>query len=266
MNSAADSSDRTRQLIVAVSEVFCIIATLIGIGLFGGVQVKDAAGGALAADATLIAPAVQAFGIWTPVYLGLAAYTVWQWLPSQAARPRQRRVGWWVAVTMILNGLWLLCVQAGWLWASVLVIAVLVGVLGLTMALLHHHPAESWVEKIVLDGTMGLYLGWVCVATCANVTAALVDAGVSLGSLGNQIAAVVVLLVAGAVGVVLAQRLGARWAIMIALAWGLGWVAVGRLTDQPASTVVGITAALVALALAAQVAVRRLGRSAPSHA
>ena len=36
-------------------------------------------------------------------------------------------------------------------------------------------PAATGVpERVVVDGTFGLYLGWVAVATCANVTAALV--------------------------------------------------------------------------------------------
>ena len=105
----------------------------------------------------------------------------------------------------------------------------------------------------MLDWTFGLYLGWVAVATCANITAALVDSGVDLGSTGSQVAAVVVLAVAAGLGVVFAQRLGARWSIALAMAWGLGWIAVGRLADEPASLATGIAAALAAVTVLAAV-------------
>ena len=112
------ASDRNRRLAVTVAEVFCVLGTLVGLGVLGGPEVQQAAGGALAADATYIAPAVPAFGIWTPIYLGLAAYTLWQWLPVTAT-PRYRQTGWLAAASMVLNALWLLVVRAGWLWVSV---------------------------------------------------------------------------------------------------------------------------------------------------
>lgn len=60
-------------------------------------------------------------------------------------------------------------------------------------------------------------------------------------------AAVLVIAVAASLAVYLARRLGGRWAIALAVAWGLGWVAVGRLTDAPASGLVGVAAAVGAV-------------------
>ncbi|MEO6018701.1 MAG: hypothetical protein ABIP45_00440 [Knoellia sp.] len=70
-----NATDRTRQLGVTLAEVFCIVGTLVGVGVLGA-RVEESAGGSLAADATLLAPAGPAFSIWSVVYLGLAAYTV----------------------------------------------------------------------------------------------------------------------------------------------------------------------------------------------
>jgi hypothetical protein len=33
------------------------------------------------------------------------------------------------------------------------------------------------------------------------------------------------------------------------MAWGIGWIAVGRLTGEPASTITGVAAIVVAVAL-----------------
>jgi hypothetical protein len=245
---SATTADRRRQVAVTVAEVLCVLGTLVGVGALGGTPVQEAAGGALAADATLVAPAGPAFAIWTPVYLGLAAYTVWQWLPEQATDRRHRAVGWLAAASMVLNAVWLLVVQAGWLWGSVVVIAALAGTLGRLVSRLQATPSYGVGESVITDGTFGLYLGWVSVATVANITAALVDSGVDLGDTGNRVAAVVVLGVAGALGWVYAARLGGRWAVATAMAWGLVWIGWGRLAGEPAAALVGL-AALAAAAV-----------------
>ena len=122
---------------------------------------------------------------------------------------------------MVLNAAWLLVTQQGWIWVSVVVMAGLVVTLGLLVRRLEEHPSYGHGETVLVDGTFGLYLGWVAVAACANVTAALVASGVDPGGYAAQLAAVVVLAVAAGVGVLLARRLGGRWAVAVAMAWGL---------------------------------------------
>ena len=241
-----EPSDRLRQVGVTAAEVFCVLGTLVGVGVLG-TRVSEAAGAALAADATLLAPAGPAFAIWTPIYLGLAGFTVYQWLPMQTAEPRHRAVGWLAAASMVLNAAWLLVTQQGWIWVSVLVMAALVACLGLLVRRLEEHPSYGHGETVLVDGTFGLYLGWVAVAACANVTAALVASGVDPGGATAQLAAVVVLTVAAAVGVLLARRLGGRWAVAVAMAWGLLWIAWGRVADEPRSVVVALAAVVAAV-------------------
>jgi hypothetical protein len=256
----ATRADRRRQVAVTVSELLCVLGTLVGVGVLGGTRVEESSGGALAADATLLAPAGPAFSIWSAIYLGLAAYTVWQWLPAQATDTRHRRVGWLAAASMLLNAAWLLVTQRGWIWVSVVVIAALAVVLGVLVRRLTECPSYGLAEVVIVDGTFGAYLGWVCVATCANVTAALVSSGVEPSTPVSELAAVAVLAVAAAVAVVLARRLGGRYAVALAIAWGLLWIAVGRATDEPRSSLtawVAVAAAVVAVGSA--VRVRRRG-------
>ncbi len=236
-----DGADRLRQVTVTAAEVFCVVGTLVGVGVLG-TRVEESSGGALAADATRLAPAGPAFSIWSVIYLGLAAYTVWQWLPAQSTSPRLRATGWLAAASMVLNAGWLLVTQQGWIWASVGVIALLVVTLGVLVQRLADHPATSVTERIVVDVTFGFYLGWVTVATCANVTAALVDSGVDPGPAMADTAAVLVLGVATAILTVVARRLRGDWAVAAAASWGLAWIAVGRFTDEPASTATGVAA------------------------
>src|SRR6476619_7048579 len=167
------TADQVRRVGVIAAEVFCVVGTLFGIGVTG-TRVEESSGGALAATATLVAPAGPAFSIWTPIYVGLLAYAVWQALPVNAVRARVRSTGWLAASSMVLNAAWLLVTQQGWIWASVVVIVALALTLGTLVERLTREPASTTWDRVLLDGTFGLYLGWVAVATCANITAALV--------------------------------------------------------------------------------------------
>ncbi len=250
--------DRVRQVGVSAAEVFCIIGTLVGVGVFG-TRVEESSGGALAADATLLAPAGPAFSIWSAVYLGLAGYTIWQWTPSATADPRARATGGLFAVSMVLNALWLLVTQQGWLWVSVAVIVALLATLVVLNLRLRSLPARTTlVQKLVLDVTAGLYLGWVAVATCANVAATLVAEGLDPGPVLAQSVAAVVLVVAGAAGVLLVRELRTSTvlnrAVAAAMVWGLGWIAAGRLVDTPTSVVTAVVALAAAAAIGAAAA------------
>ena len=254
-------SDRMRQWLVTAGAIFMIFGTLYGFGLIGS-PVEQSSGGSLSAEATLLAPAVRAFSIWSVIYLGLIGYVVWQWLPANAASQRARRIGWLSALSMALNGLWLLVVQVGALWLSVFVIVARALTLGELMRRLGKAPVTGAGEKLLVDGTFGLYLGWVSVATLANVTATLVASGVDPGLEVAEYLAVAVLAVGAVLGVILARVLGGRIGVAVAMSWGLFWIAVGRLTGEPASDLAGVTAAIAAAVVVVATALVLFGRPA----
>lgn len=249
--------DLARQLWVTISEVLCIVGTLLGMGVIGR-RVEESSGGTFAADATLLAPGRPAFAIWSVLYLGLFAYTIWQWLPANKTAARARATGWLAGASMLLNAGWLLVTQLGLVWLSVVVIVALALVLGLLVKALTGLRPANLADRIVVDGTFGGYLGWVSVATCANVAAAGTASGITAGALADQVLAVVVVAVATGLGVLLARVYGGRYSVAAAMAWGLSWIAVARLTDAPRSSIVGVAAAIGAAAIVAlTVAIRQ---------
>jgi hypothetical protein len=192
------------------------------------------------------------------------AYTVWQALPGQGARPVHRRVGYWVAASLALNAAWIWSVQAGLLGLSVVVIVALLVVLCIAFVLVRGTPDDGTsglgaiTDAVVIDGTIGLYLGWVTIATAANVTAWLTAIGFSGGGLPPEAWGIVVAAVAGLVGVGTAIWSGGRLAPAVALAWGLGWVAVARATGSPSSSAVAIAAVVAAVAVLAAAVIARV--------
>jgi len=252
-----DARDIARQVTVAASAVIAVVGSFVGSGAAGGTPIQDAAGGALAADATLIAPATQAFSIWSVIYLGLLAYAVWQFLPGQSAAARHRRIGYWVAASLILNAAWILSIQFDLLPLSVPIIVILLAVLLRILLDLTAMPATTRLDALITDGTLGLYLGWVAIATAANVTAFLVTIGFTGFGLPPELWSVLVITAAAAAGVAIAIAGRGRIAPALSLSWGLAWLAVGRLTGEPASTVTGVAAIVAVVAvLGVTIAVR----------
>ncbi len=242
-----------RQVLVTLSYLVCVAGSLIGVGLFGGTPIAEAAGGVLAADATHLAPASGAFSVWSVIYAGLGAYTLWQWWD----REDRRRLVVVVVASLLLNAAWILAVQAGQVWLSVAVIVALLAVLTVGFRRLLSARPRSRVEAVVADGTLGIYLGWVSVATCANIAAALASTGFD-GAGAPDWWAVGVLAVVAVVGVALAVVGRGRLAPAATLVWGLAWIAVARATDEPASTPTAVAAAAAAAVIAVVTVVSRL--------
>ena len=253
--------DRARQWTVAASAVIGVALAFLGSGAVVGTPVAEVADGALSATATLVAPARQAFAIWGVIYTGLLLLAVLQLAPSRREDPRQRRVGWLVSASLLLNGAWVVVVQLEWLLVSVVLIIALLVVLVVALRRLDERRASTRYEAVVVDGSMGLYLGWVCIATVANSAATLVFLGADpLGSAATAWA-LTVCTVAGGVGVLLAVGLHGRLAPALGLAWGLLWLAVGRASDLPQSTSTAVAAGIAAaVTLISALVVRSRGR------
>lgn len=252
------AADRIRPWVVLIALPVTLAMAALGSGAFGGQEVQASSSGALSADATPLAPASTAFSIWSLIYLGLAAYAIWQVLPKQRRDPRQRRIGWLAVASLVLNAVWILCAQAGLLPLTVVVIVLLLAVLAAIIELLQRSRPDSLLETLLVDGTFGLYLGWVSVATVANIAAWLADAG--LRPVAFELPAAAVLAVVAAVGVAITLRGRGTIAPTLAMLWGLSWIGVGRLLDQPESVAVAIAAAAACVIIGAATVIARLRR------
>ncbi|WP_156144108.1 hypothetical protein [Sinomonas humi] len=150
------------------------------------------------------------------------------------------------AASMLLNAAWLWAVQLGSVPASLGVMVALLAVLCRIFQLSKTHAPRSRAEALLSDGMFGLYLGWICVATLANVAAVLAWAGLVLPA---EPASVVVLCVAALVGISLAFR--RSWAPLLSIAWGLAWIAVARSSGPLVLPMTALTAGTAAAAVVA---------------
>src|SRR5690606_32340956 len=119
-------------------------------------------------------PAGYVFSIWGLIYLGLIAFTVFQALPSQKNNPRLRAVGWWVVLSSLANSIWIFLWHYEQFPLTVVVMLVLLAALIVTYLRLGIGRTNvSTVEKLVVRLPFSIYLGWITVATVANITSLL---------------------------------------------------------------------------------------------
>ena len=129
-------------------------------------------------DGSFLAPATPAFSIWSVIYVLLIAYAVWQALPSQRSRAptarrrmvdrRDRGAQRHVARPRAVRD----PPRSRSPGSSLLLIALCV-----TFVQTVRFPAEGVLDSVLIDGTTGLHLGWVSLATVANAAAWLTAIG-----------------------------------------------------------------------------------------
>lgn len=245
-------------VITLIGTAIAIFTAFLGSGALGGTPISEAAGGALSADATPLAPGGTAFSIWSVIYLGLIGYTLWQLSGTARRSDRQHALRPWALLSVLLNAAWIWMVQIDLLLASVAVILVLLAVLIRIMFILGRPRTGGWIELVLTDGVFGLYFGWVLIATFANTWAWLAASGpeimlqIPLGVVG--------IIVAAAVAVLAALLDGGRIAPALATAWGLAWIAVARTEGQFESAALVWSAGIAAVAVLLAPALGRLRR------
>lgn len=189
-------------------------------------------------------PAGYVFAIWGIIYIGWIAFTVFQFLPSQKENPRLRRLGYLFALSNIANAAWLFCWHYNLFGSSVLVMLALLALLIASYLRLNVNrapvtPLEYWCVDILFS----VYLGWITVATVANITDWLYLVNWNGFGIPAQVWAVIMLAVASLLG--LAMALGRRDVGYLAV---LVWAFIGIAVKQTPAPLV-VTGAWIAAIL-----------------
>jgi hypothetical protein len=183
-------------------------------------------------------PAGYVFAIWGVIYLGWIAFTIFQLQPSQKENARLRRLGYLFVLSNIANAAWLFCWHYNQFGLSVLVMLALLGLLIAGYLRLDVNRARvTRREYWSVDVLFSVYLGWITVATVANITDWLYVVEWNGFGIPAQIWAVIMLVVASLLG--LAMALTRRDVGYLSV---LVWAFVGIAVKQTAAPLVVISA------------------------
>jgi hypothetical protein len=187
-------------------------------------------------------PAGYVFSIWGLIYIGWIAFTIYQLHPSQKKNERLRRLGYLFALSNLANGAWLFCWHYNQFGLSVIVMLTLLGLL--IASYLRLNVNRSFVQQIEywsVDIPFSVYLGWITVASVANITAWLYSVAWNGFGISAQLWAVIMLAVASLLGLAMAvtRRDVGYLAVLV-------WAFVGIALKQTSAPMVVLSAWIAA--------------------
>lgn len=196
-------------------------------------------------------PAGYVFSIWGVIYLGLIAYAIFQALPSQHDNPRLQAIAGWAILGGLANIAWIFLWHyeqfVGTLGAMLILLATLIAVyLRLGTGLTNVPPTETWAVRLPFS----IYLGWISVATIANVSDVLDYLGWSQWELSDGTWMILILAVVVALAglVNLTRRDIAYTAVLL---WALAGIGVKFPHQGIVTLAIWVAFGLVALTLPA---------------
>jgi translocator protein len=253
------SSDRTRQ----VATVLIFLVTLAINGAANALPINGQATGEISDRfRVFVIPAGYVFAIWGVIYLGLAAFTLYQ--AARGGDPVVRRLGWLPALTGVLNTGWLLLFQYELFVLTVpVMIALLVTLIAIHLRLWEARAALTPATRWTIRYPFSIYLGWITVATIANIAQTLSSIGV--GGFGLEVESAIagaVLLVGLAIATTFVRRFDdiAYGAVIV---WAYAGIVVKELATPIVPLVAGAGAVLVA-GLVAMAIARRIRHRGPT--
>ena len=199
----------------------------------------------------LFVPAGVTFSIWGVIYILLVTFCVIQFTTSHQAVISL--IAWLFGITCIFNALWIVA------WHYERLPLSLILMLGLLVSLI-------WINLFIKDlpagfikAAFGIYLGWICIATIANVTALLVNYG--WGGFGiSEETWTIIMIAAGTLIVSLTVWRLDNPFVGLSVVWAFAGIMIKRQADY---RVILVTAAIAAAVVAAVLVVvffrKRLG-------
>jgi translocator protein len=239
-------TDRLRQIAVAVTTVatLAINGWIASTGLNG-----NTIGGLSRKYDALIQPADWAFSIWSLIYAGLIAYSVYQFLPRQKENPHLRKIGWLYILTGVANTGWLFAWFAEQIELSLVLMLVLLGSLLAIYLQLRSGGSGNEVtlgEKLAVRLAFSFYIGWITVATIVNASVLLIRWNWNAFGISPETWTIIMLIIALVIGIASSLRYTDP-AYIAVLTWAFVGVAVANADRQNVALVAWVVAGIAGL-------------------
>jgi hypothetical protein len=237
--------------ILRYANILFFALTIIVNSLAGSTTIIGGRNTAQVSDAnpTLITPAGYVFSIWGIIYILLGAFVVYQALPKQQGKDYQKKIGWLFILSSIINIAWIFVWQFEILALSVvLIFALLLTLIAIYVRLGVGKSKAQLGERLAVHLPFSVYLGWITIASIADVAATLVSYNWNGFGLSPEMWAILVVAVALIITLLmLAIRKDVAYSLVVI--WALIGIGVNHSVNQSVVTLTEISAAIVALAI-----------------
>jgi len=246
--------------ILKPANIVFYVLTIIVNSLAGGTTLIGGKLTAAVSDAnpTLVTPAGYVFSIWSIIYILLGAFVIYQALPSRSSRGFTERIGWLFVLSSIINIVWLFLWQFEYLTVSVVfMFLLLASLIAIYVRLGIGKTKVGLDDRLAVHLPFSVYLGWITVATIANVAAALVWLNWDGAGISAEIWAILVVAVALVItALMLFTRKDIAYSLVII--WALVGIAVKQSGNQTIVLVAEVSAVIVAVMLIATIIIAKV--------
>ncbi len=125
---------------------------------------------------SLFTPAGITFSIWSIIYLLLIGFIALQWLRIKNENAKVfREISFLFILSCVFNMAWIVAWHYLLVWLSVgIMLGLLVTLITIFLRLVEQ-TTEGFADSMLLKLPFTIYLAWICVATIANISTALVS-------------------------------------------------------------------------------------------
>jgi len=246
--------------ILKSANIIFYILTIVINSLAGGTTLI---GGKLTAtisdsNPTLVTPAGYVFSIWGIIYILLGAFVIYQALPSRSNRGFTERIGWLFVLSSIINVVWIFFWQFEYLAVSVVLIFLLLATLIAIYVRLGVGKSKVGLDdRLAVHLPFSVYLGWITVASIANVATALVSLNWDGAGITAEIWAIFVVAVALVItALMLITRRDIAYSLVII--WALVGIAAKQSGNQTIVMLAEISTVIVAVMLLATIIIAKV--------
>jgi hypothetical protein len=181
---------------------------------------------------SLFLPANYTFGIWSLIYLWLAAFAVYQALPPQRSSPALARLhlGW--VANGALNIAWIVAFSFSRFGSALLMmVALLVNLVWIMERLEWHRGELGTGDRLFVAYPFALYLAWISVALISNTFQYLTYLEWGGFGMAGQVWSAIMMVVATALALFMVVHRG-NWFFPLVFAWAFAGIA-DRFAEVP---------------------------------
>ncbi len=257
---------KNRLLSLYILNLIGFLGTVVVNGLANALPLNNKTTGELSDQyPNLFVPAGLTFSIWGVIYILLAIFVIYGLIISIKNNTQKTAFIENIGILFFISSL----ANIGWIFAwhyeilplSLVLMLVILGSLITIYLRLRIGKSDSTLsERYLVHLPFSVYLGWITIATIANVTAVLVDINWNTFGLGEQFWAVAVIIVGIAIALsVLFTRKDIFYCLVVD--WALLGILLKRLADStPVQSVIIISIigmVLVSIGIIAQIVRKR---------
>jgi hypothetical protein len=242
------------------SNIFSYILMVLVNGLAGSTTILGGKNTAEISDTnmTLITPAGYVFSIWGIIYVLLGIFVIFQALSSEKGKEYHKKISWLFVLSSIFNVAWLFLWQFEYLVFSViLMFLILASLIGIYLRLNIGKSEVGLREKLTIHIPFSTYLGWITIASIANVSVTLVSLNWDGFGINPETWATLIVIIALLISVlVIATRKDVAYGLVIV--WAFVGISVGQSGNQNIVTLTQAGAIIVLITLISSIIITKL--------